>query len=319
MSRNPGSDSVITIDCHYYQPERAAAFLVVEDGRAAFVDNNTVFAAPLMLKALRDRGLQPEQVEYLIVTHVHLDHAGGTSALLKQCPNATVLTHPRAARHLINPSRLIESSKQVYGEEAYNRIYGVIEPADERRVRSMDDGEQVTFGGRTLTFLHTRGHANHHLVIHDTGSNAVFTGDSFGISYPAVHRGRRRYITCSCTPTEFDAAEARISAQKIVATGAERAYLTHYGVYAPLSEGAALLLQSIDQMEEILQEAVGVPKHGEDLIEHIEQRIRVATEEMITKQCGVALTESDRPWLEYDTHLNAMGLAYLAEKAKRKQ
>ncbi|MBY0370332.1 MBL fold metallo-hydrolase, partial [bacterium] len=116
--------SLDTIDCGYCFDDFAASFLLVEGNRAAFVETNTAHAVPRFLEALRKRGLGPEAVDYIVVTHVHLDHAGGTAALAAACPQARVLAHPRAARHLKDPSKLVASAKAVYGEERFSELYG---------------------------------------------------------------------------------------------------------------------------------------------------------------------------------------------------
>ena len=181
--------SITTIDCHYLdRPEFAAAYLVADGDEAAFIDNNTNHALPRLLAALADTGLAPEQVRYLIITHVHLDHAGGTSALAGACPNATVLAHPRAFRHVTEPKKLVDSAKSVYGDDEFRRLYGEIQALPAERVRVMEDGERVSLGQRKLEFLHTRGHANHHFCIADSGSGSVFTGDAFGLIYPPCNR-----------------------------------------------------------------------------------------------------------------------------------
>ena len=181
--------SIVTIDTHYLgRSEFAAAYLIVDGDRAAFIDNNTNAAVPRLLAALDDHGLTPAQVAYIIITHVHLDHAGGTSALAAACPDATVIAHPRAAPHVIAPERLVESASAVYGATEFKRLYGTIEPVPADRVRSMEDEEVLAFGARELTFLHTRGHANHHFCVADSATGVIFTGDAFGLAYPALQR-----------------------------------------------------------------------------------------------------------------------------------
>src|SRR3954471_23425092 len=108
-----------TIDCDYIYPRFAAAYLRVAGDEAAFVETNTSHAAPKLLAALASRGMRPEQVRWVIVTHVHLDHAGGAGAIMRACPNATLLAHPRAARHIVDPSKLVASATKVYGAERF--------------------------------------------------------------------------------------------------------------------------------------------------------------------------------------------------------
>ena len=135
--------NIEVIDCKYLRPQFAASFLIQEGERAVFVENNTAHSVPLLLGRLRVRKLSPNQVDFIIVTHVHLDHAGGSHALMEACPNAILLAHPRAAKHLIDPTRLVESAKRVYGVEHFRELYGEIGAIPKERVREMADGEGI--------------------------------------------------------------------------------------------------------------------------------------------------------------------------------
>ena len=313
MDKRPRSDSVVTVDCNYLTPQFAAAYLIIEGDRAAFVDNNTTRAVPLLIETVNAYGLTAEHVDFVIMTHLHLDHAGGTAALLKRCPNAMVLAHPRAARHLVDPSRLVASAKTVYGEEGFDRRFGTIEPVESARLRSMQDGETMDLGQRTLTFIHTPGHAKHHVCIHDSRSNGVFTGDAFGLAFPSLQRGAKSLVIYSSPPTDFDADEARNSVRKIAATGAERAYVTHFGEVNAVGEAADQLLRSIDSLEAILDEAVTVSPTGDARIAHCERRIREAFMDQAA-QCGISLTESDWQILGPEAFLNAQGIAHAVSR-----
>jgi glyoxylase-like metal-dependent hydrolase (beta-lactamase superfamily II) len=299
---------VVTVDCQYEHPQHAAAYLLAEPDAAAFVDNNTAHAVPLLMQALADAGLAPEQVCYIVITHLHFDHAGGTSALLKQCPKAQVLCHPLAVRHLIDPSRLVASASRVYGEAAFRALYGVIEPIDSDRVRGMDDGETVKVGRRTLTFWHTPGHAKHHVAIHDTWSNGVFTGDIFGIMHASPARTPDPCLLFSSAPTDYNADQARSSIQSICDSGADRVYLTHFGEYRDLDRGRAQLFESIDGLEEVRSEASASRLEGDALQQLCERGVRRVLARQF-ERWAVPMTPADWDWLEADIRINAMGLA----------
>jgi len=308
--------TVTTIDCEYVDlPRVAAAFLIEEGDRAAFVETNTNDAVPRLLGALSVKGKTPEQVDWVIVTHVHLDHAGGASALMKACPNATLLCHPRAAKHLIDPAKLIASSEQVYGKERFRELYGTIEPIDAERVRIMQDEEQLEWGDRTLTFLHTRGHANHHFCIHDSASNGIFTGDSFGIVYPDL-QGEGLFAFPTSTPTDFDAAAARQSVDRILGTGAERAFLTHFGEVGDLDGVAAQLTPQLDVFGAIVDEAYAGELEGEALDAFCDRRVRAHFDGLL--QMHGLEGDAIRELLELDTALNAQGLAFAVRKRRFK-
>jgi glyoxylase-like metal-dependent hydrolase (beta-lactamase superfamily II) len=309
-------NTIVTIDCHYVAPEIAASFLILEGGRAAFVDNNTARAVPRLLEALASHGVPPENVNYLIVTHIHLDHSGGTAALLERCPNAVVLCHPRAARHLIHPQRLVTSAIQVYGESVFTHLFGEIHPIPETRVRVMHDDETLDFGSRTFRFLDTPGHARHHMCIVDSGSNGVFAGDCFGLHYPTLQTGHRPLITCSSTPTEFDPVEARRTVYRILDSGCERVYVTHFGVVERVQEAAEELLRSIDAMERIMHEAAAGDREGEALESFCRERIEAEARRQFV-DCGVEPSEQAMERLEADILINARGLAYQAARMRR--
>ncbi|MBI5092159.1 MAG: MBL fold metallo-hydrolase [Candidatus Hydrogenedentes bacterium] len=316
MLQDTKSGAVVQIDCHYVHPERAAAYLLASGGAAAFIDNNTEFAVPRLLQALEQQGLRPEQVAYLIITHVHLDHCGGTTELLQHCPNATVLAHPSAVRHLYDPARLVAGTIAVYGEHAFTALYRAVKPVPAGKVRAIADGERIDLGGRTLTFVHTRGHANHHMVIHDSETNGVFTGDTFGIAYPCLQYGSSPMLVSSSTPTEFDAKEAFISAGKIMAMAPERIYLSHYGIFTDPAKCAALLRESIAALESILEDGASGGMDGDALQTWCEDRVRADVFDT-ARRCGLRMTPDEVTLLNYDVVMNARGLAYAANRRRR--
>ncbi len=304
------------IDCHYIYPQFAGAYLVTDLDRAFFVDNNTSHAVPFLLKELNRQGMDPSQVEYLIITHVHLDHAGGSSALLEACPQAKILAHPKAAQHIIDPSKLIRSARQVYGDKHFEALYGKIKPIPTERVRVISDGEEIQFGTRCLRFFYTRGHANHHLCIMDSGdsgSGGVFTGDAFGVAYPALQRNGL-LIFPSTSPTDFDPVEANISLQKIVDSGAKRAFLTHFGEITAIQEAAQQMLRHLEFHEELLNRAIqGSIQPGESLESFCLQEVTQYFKNVLEKQ-GLASDSDAWKILTPDIQLNAAGIAWVAKK-----
>ena len=306
-----------TIDCHYVQPQIACAYLVLEEGRGLFIENNTTKAVPYLLKQLETSQISPEHIEFLIITHVHLDHAGGTSALLTHCPNATVLAHPKAARHVIDPSRLISSAEAVYGKEKFRDLYGEINPVPEERVRIMQDNEILTFGGRKLKFIYTKGHANHHFCIYDSKSNGIFTGDTFGIAYPGLQTGNRSFLFPTTTPTDFDPEEAFLSLEKIRATGAERAYLTHFGEFTDMNDGYDQMSYGLEEMKVILDEATLGGLEGEELQSFCKEKVFNFMKVQLANR-ALNLDAEQIELLSLDVELNAMGLAFAALRRRKK-
>lgn len=305
--------NIITIDCHYTGEKIACAYLVKNGENSYFVENNTAPSVSYLLAAMQENNISPDQIQYIIITHVHLDHAGGTAELLKHCPNAIVLAHPKAARHLINPSKLVESAKAVYGDEVFRNLYGEIEPVPETRIIIPDDMSQLQVGNSTLQFNYTKGHANHHFVIYDMKEETVFTGDSFGIAYPSLQHGRYPFIFPSSSPTDFDATEARLSIEKIATCGARFIALTHFGIIDYIGAARSFLLEAIESYEKIQRELIEHLKNGEPIqelaVKKVTQWFSYACENHSLDFNAV------EPMLRLDIDLNSQGLAFAAQKA----
>ncbi|MBI5238998.1 MAG: MBL fold metallo-hydrolase [Elusimicrobia bacterium] len=305
---------VIAIDCRYLgRPGYAASYLLVEGGRALFVDNNTARALPRLLESLQAAGLGPEQVDYAVVTHAHLDHAAGSQALLDACPNATLLAHPKAAGHIIDPARLEAGARKVYGDQAFEELYGSVGAVPAARVRAMADGEVLRWGSRELTFLHTRGHANHHMCVWDPASEGAFTGDSFGLAYPAL-QGRGLFIFPSTSPTGYEPEEARTSVERLVKTGARRAFLSHFGEVADLRPAAEQLLGHLDFSARLLESAAASGLPDAALTPFCEAALREHFRAALRER-GLDAPET---WelLKLDLELNAAGIAHAARRKR---
>ena len=311
-------NDIHTIDCHYLGLSQfAAAYLLTDGTEAAFIDNNTNHAVPRLLAALDDAGLVAAQVRYLVVTHVHLDHAGGTSALLEACPNATVLAHPRAATHIIDPAKLVASATGVYGEARFAELYGEIKPVDAARVQEMADEESLDFAGRTLSFLHTRGHANHHFCIADDKTGAVFTGDAFGLHYPLLQRAGT-FAFPSTSPTDFDAELARQSIRRIVDLDPALIYPTHFGAVTDIAESAAQLVRHLDFAERVLDDAESGDLPDEALEGYIKPRLNDYFTGLFDALGALGADPAARQLVDLDIDLNSQGIAFAANKRRRK-
>ncbi|MDY6932996.1 MAG: MBL fold metallo-hydrolase [Spirochaetota bacterium] len=315
MIREKISEKISLIDCNHIFPMYAAAYLLIEGKRCVFVETNTQFAVPRFISELKEYGLGPENVEYIIVTHVHLDHAGGTSALVNLCPNAVVLAQQRAARHIIDPTRLIDAVKALFGEEEFIRIYGEIGPVEEERVRVVRDGEIIEFGNRELKFIYTLGHAKHHMCIYDSGTNGIFTGDSFGLAFPILQSGNRPFIFPSTSPTDFDPNEACDSINKIYNTGARTAFLTHYGPFEHVKEGSEMMIESIHKMENILNDALNSDMDQVSLERFcMERMIDFFKDEMESRD--LPFSYENQKFLQTDIELNAQGIAFAVQRLR---
>jgi glyoxylase-like metal-dependent hydrolase (beta-lactamase superfamily II) len=219
---------ITAVDAEYLYPGHAAAHIIEDHGRAAFVDVGTNFSVPYLLAALEQLNIPRAAVDYLLLTHVHLDHAGGAGALLRELPHARALVHPRGAPHMLDPTRLIAGSKVVYGEERFARLYGKLVPIPPERLTVVADGERVRLGERTLQLLHTPGHALHHYVVVDQAHASIFAGDTFGISYRSLDSARGAFIFPTTPPTQFDPQQHIASIDRMLKFEPESMYLMHF-------------------------------------------------------------------------------------------
>ncbi|MDJ0712318.1 MAG: MBL fold metallo-hydrolase [Woeseiaceae bacterium] len=244
-------DGIIAIDTEYLRPLQDASHLVVQDGRAAFVDTGTNDSVPLLLDALHQQGLGAADVDYVFLTHIHLDHAGGAGLLMQKLPEARCVVHPRGAPHMVDPERLVAGTIGVYGEQRTYAMYGEILPIDESRVVVANDEAWFELSGRRLQTLHTEGHARHHYVLNDPASRGVFTGDNFGISYRELDSENGEFIYPTTTPASFDPDEAHKSVDRIMGCKPRQLFLTHYSRVTDLDRLAADMHAGIDAYVEL--------------------------------------------------------------------
>ncbi|HZX70008.1 MAG TPA: MBL fold metallo-hydrolase [Rhodanobacter sp.] len=244
-----------TIDTGFVRPGFDAAYLVVEGGRGAFIDCGTNHSVPRMLKALDAAGLTVAEVDWLILTHVHLDHAGGAGELMARLPNARLLVHPRGARHMIDPSKLWAGASAVYGEEVMEREYGRLRPVPAERVIEAGDGYEIDLAGRILQALDTPGHAKHHNAIYDERANVCFTGDVFGLSYREFDTANGPFILPTTSPVQFDPEELHASIERLLTLQPVAMYPTHFGRVEDVVRLAADLHVQIDAMVALALEA----------------------------------------------------------------
>jgi glyoxylase-like metal-dependent hydrolase (beta-lactamase superfamily II) len=252
MRVGPG---IHAFDSGYGRRHLDAVHIIENAGHAAFVDSGTQHSVSRALEALAQLGLGVEAVDWILLTHVHLDHAGGAGALLRELPNARLLVHPRGARHMIDPAKLWEGTVAVYGEQYAREAYGELVPAPAERVVEATDGMEIDLAGRSIEVTDTPGHARHHVCYFDTAAHGWFTGDTFGLSYRETHVGERAFVFPTTTPIQFDPVAFHASIDRMLARGPQSMYLTHYSRVSDVPRLAADLHRLIDAMVAIAEEA----------------------------------------------------------------
>ena len=292
------------VDTGFHRPRFDAAYLIVERGRAAFVDTGTNHSVPRLLAALVAAGLAPDAVDMVIATHVHLDHAGGAGLLMQELPRARLVAHPRGARHLVDPVHLIKGATVVYGAEEIERSYGTLVGVAADRVVETADGMTLELAGRPLLFLDTPGHAMHHHCIWDERSRGFFTGDTFGLSYREFDTGRGAWIMPTTTPVQFQPEALRRSIERILAFSPQQIFVTHYGPVGDVPRLADLFLAQLDEMVVLARSLAKAPDRHEALKRGLET-IHLRS----LRAHGVDLSDQRiRELLALDFELNAQGI-----------
>lgn len=305
---------ITRIDTAMVHDELAACYLMEAGGECAIIETGTHNTVPIILALLDEKGISREQVQYVIPTHVHLDHAGGVGGLMQELPEATLLIHPRGARHMIDPSKLKAGATAVYGEEKFAEIYGDVIPVDEDRVRTMEDGETVMLGDRRLEFYDTPGHARHHFCVYDPLSKGIFTGDTFGLSYPSLTTDKGPFILPTTTPVQFEPQALKASIQRLLDLQPERIYLTHYDmVENPLPLGKRLIPMVDDYVT--LANRVAANSDPDDL----QASLEAAMGKYLfgkAREHGVTMDDAAlQQILGMDIRLNCQGLAFWLQHA----
>ena len=237
---------ICAVDSVYDRREQTAIHLMIEEGRAAVIDTGTAHAVPHVMAALQARGVAPAQVDYVILTHVHLDHAGGAGQLMARFPTARLTVHPRGARHVIDPGHLVAATVSIYGEQETRRIYGEILPVPGARVIETPEGATLRLAGRELLFLDAPGHARHHVVVRDAMTGHFFAGDTFGISYRELDQDGRQFSFPTTSPSQFDPVQLHRSIDRMLSYAPEAIYVAHFGRLTNLTVLAGDLHRLID-------------------------------------------------------------------------
>ena len=304
---------IFAIDTGFQRPCFDAAYLIVHNGRAAFVDTGPNPAVPRLLAALSALGLTRDAVDFVIPTHVHLDHAGGAGLLMRELPQATMVVHPRGARHMIDPSALFAGSLAVYGEAEMARSYGMLVAVDATRVLPSHDGMDLALGrDRVLHFIDTPGHALHHHCIWDAATRGWFTGDTFGSSYREFDTARGAWQFPTTVPTQLDPSALRGSVERLLSFEPACMYLTHYSRIGDVAHAAAHMLRLLDAMVAIAERCRDMPDRHATLVRELMAVYGASLAEHDVQHDKLAL-------LAMDIELNAQGLGIWLDREAKKR
>ncbi len=297
-------NQITLIDTGLMGNQIAACYLLESDNEVAIVETGNYNTTPRILSLLEQKQINREQVRYVIPTHVHLDHAGGSCSLINSLPEAQLVIHPQGARHMIDPSKLIAGATAVYGESTFKDYYGEITPVKEERIIIAEDNDELTFGSRTLLFRDTPGHAKHHFCVWDEQSKGWFTGDTFGIGYPLLSEGITPFVFPSTTPVQFNPTALLKSIEMLMSYQPKYMYLTHFGMIKVNREISQQLCQQINDYVDMVK---SLPQN-EVSVDNLKSLLKNHTFQILRDVGSNTAMEAFVKTIAHDLELNSQGL-----------
>lgn len=290
-------------------------YLILGKEQNAIVETGASASNAAILAGLRELNVSTEEIHAIVVTHVHLDHAGGAGTLAEQCPNATVYVHERGMPHLADPEKLIAASRAVYGK-SFDRLFHSVKPIPKKRIRALRDGDQLDLGERRLLrFIDTPGHALHHISIVDEESGGIFSGDAAGMYYPELNRKFGIQVALpATTPTQFDPADTLSTLNKMSDLKPRRLYYTHIG----MGEPAIPLLDEVKSWLELYGEKCVEIYRKNPSLKLLTNFLHEAVAKRLEKRGAVGDCESLRN-MEIHNELNALGLVAYDNRMERRK
>ncbi len=297
---------ITCIDSGYIRPNMAAIYLIEHKSDVAIIETGTNHSLSKVLAVLDKKKITHSQVRYIIPTHIHLDHAGGAGSMMKLFPNAQLIVHPRAAKHMTDPSFLVKSVVDVYGLEKFNALYGELTPILDENIIKAEDNMVIDLSGRNFHIRYTPGHAEHHICIWDEQSKGWFSGDTFGISYPEMIGLKTRHIIPTTTPTQFNPEKLLNSINLLMSYEPECIYLTHFGLLENPQDHYEILSKTITEYCEITQANIKALSPEEEINKIISE---IEYTNLFKVRPNATLKEA-QSLLGLDINLNTQGLCY---------
>ncbi|WP_164671128.1 MBL fold metallo-hydrolase [Virgibacillus doumboii] len=292
-------------------PERTGTYVINED-ELTLVETGPSPSVKYIKKGLDDLGFALDEVKYIIVTHIHLDHAGGAGLFLRECPNATVVVHPKGARHLVNPKKLAAGARAVYGD-SFSELFDPIIPIPEERLLIKDEGDTLKIGGNcTLQFFDTPGHSKHHFSIYDPVSNGMFTGDTVGIRYEQLVRDGMDFFLPTTSPNQFDPNAMHQSIERMREMKLGRIYFGHFGMTENVNMALNQVAEWLDVFMEIGEETVSEGKGYDVLAERMFNRVKRELSKL-----GVPDEHDVYVLINLDMQVSALGIIDYFKKLKQ--
>ena len=294
------------IDVFHPSEGQTCCYLLVEKDAGAIIDCGGKNGIGGIKEAVVAAGLKPEDIQWIIPTHAHLDHAAAAGELMSFFPRATLGGHESTVKHLCNPQkRLVPAVRGLYGEQFYNSQYGELLAVPESRTRSLSEGDTITVGTRSLEILYTPGHAWHHISVYDRERGMFFAGDAYGVSFADV-RADNVFIPPVMPPSQFNPDAAKTTLSRLKNIDASYAALAHFGIVDNAPEFADFQISTLDEWESKARSLVGENDFHSQFTQYLREWYKKAApgadEEVFLRRHGG------------DIHLNACGFAHLCKQ-----
>lgn len=296
-------NGIFLIDSGYEFPRATGVFVIKTAEGAMIVETAHAASLSRTEAALDELGVSPEEVRYIFVTHVHLDHAGGAGAYMERFSSAKLVVHSRGAYHMAHPQKLWSSARAVYGDEIMEKTFGPAKPIDPSRIVEASDGMEIELGGRSMICLDTPGHAKHHISYHLRDASSVFTGDVFGMCFDGLSTERRHGLVATTSPVQFDPDAMHSSVDRIAALKPSRLLLTHYGAVTDVEAAAEDMHLMINGHVRAAQEGAGDFDATLRAVETLFDRERI-------RQSWPFDSENVEEWTRLVIDMNAKGLVH---------
>ncbi len=286
------------------------------DEKIALIETSASPSMPYIVEGLDELHIDLEDIQYVIVTHIHLDHARGAGLFLQSCPNATFVVHPRGVSHMVDPSRLIASAKGVYGAE-FDRLFDPIIPIDIERIIEIGHEEVLSLDQHQLTFYHTEGHAKHHVSMHYSATNGLFVGDTTGVRYPEMESDAIDLIIPSTSPNQYDPDTMEQSIQLYEKLNATELYFGHFGAYKNPTEAYRQVRYWTPLFLAEGKKTLTASSDFKQQVQFLDGRLKALLYNYLQEN-GIAENHPVYQTIPFDTIVSAMGILYYLEKKNTK-
>ncbi len=312
----PIDNNTYAIDAYYGYPLHACVYLVEDNGEYALIDCGTAKSEIYIMGALAKLGVDPQAVKYILPTHVHLDHAGGTGVLSKRLPNAKVYVHPYGHRHLIDPTKLNAASLVIYGEYMMNFAVGKTQPVAADICYELEDNQELSLGNNKLLVQFTPGHAKHHCSFFDPKSGNYFGGDVLGNSYESMRSDDKSLMFLCSAPIDYNGEDWHNSLDKIASLSPKRVCLCHYGAINNPQSAFEDMHRLIDKNDRLAMDLLDIEDDAARR-KAIEQMIwGLFWDEFATRKSPMHKEHAEK-WMEKDVYISTEGIAHWLKNLRK--